>query len=215
MKVGTDGVLLGAWATVAPHAARILDIGTGTGVIALMLAQRVLRARITGIDIGDVAEARANADASPWADRVEMIRCPVQEFRPAERFDLIVSNPPYFVDSLRSPDAGRALARHASELPFAALHDAAVRLLASGGRFCLVLPVAETALFDAVCRGLWPVRRTEVRSTPRRGVRRVLTEYAAVPAPAPRPDTLTIGTGAHEEFTEEYRALTRDFYLKF
>ncbi len=107
MKVGTDGVLLGAWATVAPHAARILDIGTGTGVIALMLAQRAPRARITGIDIGDVAEARANADASPWADRVEMIRCPVQEFRPAERFDLIVSNPPYFVDSLRSPDAGR------------------------------------------------------------------------------------------------------------
>lgn len=78
-----------------------------------------------------------------------------------------------------------------------------------------MLPVAETALFDAVCRRLWPVRRTEVRSTPRRGVRRVLTEYAAVPAPAPRPDTLTIGTGAHEEFTEEYRALTRDFYLKF
>ena len=122
---------------------------------------------------------------------------------------------PVGVKTKTSPDAGRALARHASELPFAALHDAAVRLLAPGGRFCLVLPVAETALFDAVCRRLWPVRGTEVRSTPRRGVRRVLTEYAAVPAPEPRPDTLTIGTGAHEEFTEEYRALTRDFYLKF
>lgn len=285
MKVGTDGVLLGAWVRVSSSVCRILDIGTGTGVIALMLAQRTQErsgVRITALDIGEVAEARANADASPWGARVETVQCPVQRFEPAERYDLIVSNPPFFVDSLASPDAGRSRARHASELPFDELHDAVVRLLAPGGRFALVLPPPEAGLFLAECRSLRMVRCTEVRSTPRRGVRRVLMEfahgwgggtideregpertsgeasersvqhrtahgfgfgYAAVcgrdgavrgtgggaaccgekgsafgaggSAADCERDELTIGTGAHEEYTEEYRALTRDFYLKF
>ena len=127
MKVGTDGVLLGAWVRVSSSVGRILDIGTGTGVIALMLAQRTQErsgVRITALDIGEVAEARANADASPWGARVETVQCPVQRFEPAERYDLIVSNPPFFVDSLASPDAGRSRARPASELPCAELHDA-------------------------------------------------------------------------------------------
>lgn len=118
MKVGTDGVLLGAWVRVSSSVGRILDIGTGTGVIALMLAQRTQErsgVRITALDIGEVAEARANADASPWGARVETVQCPVQRFEPAERYDLIVSNPPFFVDSLASPDAdarGRAMRRN-------------------------------------------------------------------------------------------------------
>ena len=100
MKVGTDGVLLGAWAGVRPADRRILDVGTGTGLIALMMAQRAPEARITGVDVEEVSQARENAAASPWSGRVAFVQCPVQEFAPDERFDLIVSNPPFFVDSL-------------------------------------------------------------------------------------------------------------------
>lgn len=222
MKVGTDGVLLGAWVGIDPGVRRVLDIGTGTGVIALMLAQRTQRlpgVRITGIDIGDVAEARRNAEASPWGDRLRMVQGPVQRFDASDPFDLIVSNPPFYVGSLPSPDAGRTRVRHADELPFGELHDAVLRLLAPGGRFALVLPPPEAALFLAAAPGLAVVRRTEVRSTPKRGVRRLLLECVrrtGLPAGAePECDLLTIGTGAHEEYTEEYRRLTRDFYLKF
>ena len=106
MKVGTDGVLLGAWAAVRPQDRRMLDIGTGTGLIALMLAQRAPEAHVTGVDIDDVGQARENAAASPWSGRVAFAQCPVQEFETPEPFDLIVSNPPFFVDSLTCPDRG-------------------------------------------------------------------------------------------------------------
>lgn len=226
MKVGTDGVLLGAWADAGADARRILDVGTGTGLIALMLAQRTAAlpgVRITGVDVDDVSQARENAAASPWAARVEFVQCPVQEYRPGERFDRIVSNPPYFVDSLTCPDAGRTTARHAVTLRYGELCDAVVRLLAPGGRFAVILPTAEAARFLAECRGrLVLCRRTDVRTTPRRETRRVLMEFRlfdAVSDPAAPPvcrrDELVVGTGAHECYTEEYRALTRDFYLKF
>lgn len=278
MKVGTDGVLVGAWASLSPDDHRILDIGTGTGLIALMLAQRTetransgprepasgpdrpgaesgaesggksesgtpsenaqssgasageispsacadppcdtSRVRITGIDIGDVTEARENAAASPWGHRVELLQCPVQEFRPDVRYDLIVSNPPFFVDALTCPDAGRTTARHTVELPFEALRDSVCRLLAEEGRFAAILPVEEGRLFERICRGrLFVSRRTEVRTTPRRAPKRVLLEFVRqAPAEEVRTGQLTIGTGAHETYTPEYRTLTRDFYLKF
>lgn len=237
MKVGTDGVLLGAWASVRPTDRRILDIGTGTGLIALMLAQRTTEAAITGIDVASVAEARRNADASPWGGRLHFEELPVQRFEAAP-FDLIVSNPPFFVESLTCPDAGRTLARHAVGLPFDELRDAVLRLLTADGRFALVLPVPEAERFLALCAGrLRPVRRTEVRTAPRRAPKRVLLELVrtdggsaerdaadaatprgTVPAPsdaAVERCTLTIGTGEHETYTEEYRTLTGDFYLKF
>lgn len=179
-------------------------------------------AAVTGIDIDDVGEARANGDASPWGDRLSFVRCPVQEFsdRP---FDLIVSNPPFFVDSLTCPDAGRTTVRHAVHLPFEELRDAVVRLLAADGHFAVILPTTEADRFVHLCRGyLQPVRRTDVRTTPRRPVKRALLEFvpagvhASDPASgAPLRDELTIDTGKHECYTPEYRALTRDFYLKF
>ncbi len=218
MKVGTDGVLLGAWASVPPDAGRILDIGTGTGLIALMMAQRAPEARITGVDIEPVAEARANADASPWGARLSFVQCPVQEFAAGEPFDRILSNPPFFVDSLTSPDAGRTMARHAVALPFGELCDAVVRLLAPGGRFAVVLPLCESMRFLSLCRGrLRLVRRTEVRTAPRRMPKRVLLEFVHADGLPELPDCseLVIGTGEHECYTPEYRALTRDFYLKF
>lgn len=224
MKVGTDGVLLGAWAAVRPKDRRILDIGTGTGLIALMLAQRTVGAQVVGIDLIDLAEARSNAADSPWGDRIRFEQVAVQAYRPAEPFDLIVSNPPYFVDSLTCPDDGRTTARHAVTLSYEELCAAVVRLLAPDGHFAVVLPMSEAARWTTLCRGrLRIVRRTEVRTTPRRAPKRVLLECVHASAAAcaeegPQEvhcDELVIGTGEHEQYTPEYRALTRDFYLKF
>ncbi len=218
MKVGTDGVLLGAWASTEGAPRRILDIGTGTGLIAVMMAQRVEHAMVTGIDIDDVTEACVNGAASPWSERVEFVQCAVQEFRPEEKFDLILSNPPFFVDSLTSPDSGRTQVRHAITLTFGELCDAVVRLLAHDGRFALVLPAVEAERFASMARGrLAMVRRCDVRTTPRRAPKRCLMEFMhldAATAPCGS-ELLTIGTGEHECYTEEYRALTQDFYLKF
>ena len=160
MKVGTDGVLLGAWAGVRPSDRRILDVGTGTGLIALMMAQRAPEARITGVDVEEVSQARENAAASPWGGRVVFEQCPVQEFAPDEHFDLIVSNPPFFVDSLTCPDEGRTTARHAVRLPFDQLRDAVVRLLAAEGRFAVILPTDEARRFTDVCRGFLALTRS-------------------------------------------------------
>ncbi|WP_290540840.1 methyltransferase [Alistipes sp.] len=218
MKVGTDGVLLGAWATVRPQERRLLDIGTGTGLIALMLAQRAPEARVTGVDIDDVGQARENADASPWGGRVTFAQCPVQEFVSPDPFDLIVSNPPFFVDSLTCPDRGRTAARHAVHLPFGDLRDAVLRLLAPEGRFAVILPTAEAERFRALCAGrLALVRRTDVCTTPRHPAKRALMEFvrADLAAAASEVSQLIVGTGEHECYTPEYRALTRDFYLKF
>ena len=169
MKVGTDGVLLGAWAAVRPQDRRMLDIGTGTGLIALMLAQRAPEAHVTGVDIDDVGQARENAAASPWSGRVAFAQCPVQEFETPEPFDLIVSNPPFFVDSLTCPDRGRTRASRP----------------------------AKRALMEFV-RADRPADRS-----------------ADCSAAAPEVSELVVGTGEHECYTPEYRALTRDFYLKF
>lgn len=224
MKVGTDGVLLGAWVGVRPTDRRILDIGTGTGLIAVMLAQRCPQAEITGIDIDDLSDARENGAASPWGDRLHFVGQAIQEFRPAERYDLIVSNPPFYVDSLTCPDPGRTTARHTVSLSYEELLDAVVRLLSPGGRFAVVLPTPEAERFRRLALQHLLLRRlTWVRTTPRRAPRRVLMEFSPAGDTAAACDTdtdlrideLTIGTGAHEDYTPEYRALTRDFYLKF
>lgn len=219
MKVGTDGVLLGAWVSLRPTDRLMLDVGTGTGLIALMLAQRAPAAQIMGIDIADTSQARENADASPWGDRLTFATCPVQRFESPEPYDLIVSNPPFFDDSLLCPDAGRTAARHGVSLPFGELCDAVVRLLSPDGRFGVVLPKSEVRRFLLAAGGrLTVTRRTEVRTTPRHAAKRTLLELmptAAAGAVATVCDELTVGTGVHKYYTPEYQALTRDFYLKF
>ncbi len=220
MKVGTDGVLLGAWAAVRPADRRVLDIGTGTGVIALMMAQRAPEAHVSGIDVIDVAEARENAEASPWGPRLTFEQCAVQSFEAPAPFDLILSNPPFFTESLTCPDDGRTIARHAVTLSHEALCTAVLRLLAPNGHFAVILPVSEAERWFAICNGrLRLLRRTDVRTTPHRASKRLLLEFEPATASAePTPpvcDELVIGTGEHERYTPEYRALTGDFYLKF
>ena len=218
MKVGTDGTLLGAWAEVPSQAQRILDIGTGSGLIAIMIAQRHPFAQITAIDIDNdcILQARENIDACPWNSRIYLHHTSLQDFHPEKKFDIIISNPPYFVDSLLSPDDKRSTARHTSTLSFEELTEGVVRLLASEGKFSLILPPAESRLFLSAARGkLYLTRQTELWSTPQSGVRRILMELQASP-PEILPNTERLYIEDEEKnFSEEYRALTKDFYLKF
>lgn len=154
MKVGTDGVLLGAWVALGAADRLLLDVGTGTGVIALMLAQRSPAAGVTALDIDAACaeQARANADRSPWGGRVTTCCAPVQEYRPEEPFDLVVSNPPYYDRSLLPPDAGRTTARHTVALTHGELIAAACRLLAPEGRLAVILPAVEAQRFREQAR---------------------------------------------------------------
>lgn len=215
MKVGTDGVLLGAWAPECIAGGRILDIGTGTGVMAIMAAQRNPSARIVGVEIDEMSalQARENAEASPWADRVEIVNADIRSYEAAAPFDLVISNPPYFVDSLKSPDSGRTTARHTVSLDFGELMSAVERLLAPDGRFAVIVPAeAASRVVASGCLALR--RRCDVRSKPSAGPIRTMMEFAAGYCGAPEFSELTIGDGKGG-YTAEYVALTRDFYLKF
>ena len=215
MKVGTDGVLLGAWCPVE-GAQRVLDVGSGCGVIALMVAQRNHEAHIDGIDIdpGAIEEASLNFAASPWADRLTAMQIDFNDMACHERYDLIVSNPPYFTNSLLPPDAARTLARHTGSLSYRQLIEGAAQRLSDDGMLALVSPAdAENAIIEAATFASLPVR-TITRVIPVEGaaVKRILWLLSRLDIPY-HEDTLTI---AHHNgtFTSEYVALTGDFYLK-
>ena len=215
MKVGTDGVLLGAWAD-CNGAKHILDIGTGTGVIALMLAQRNTEAQIHAVEIDETASkrARSNFDLSPWSERLEVECCAVQEFNYTEKFDLIISNPPYFVDSLLPPDAKRSTARHTHDLSFEELDKAVCRLLDDDGRFALILPTTEFEKYLTITQ-LYIVRRCNVYPTTGSDVKRVMAEFAKQPTAEIALENIIIEQERRGDYTAEYRTLTKDFYLKF
>ena len=215
MKVGTDGVLLGAWAD-CEGAKRILDIGTGTGVIALQMAQRNPEAQIRAVEIDEAAakRARANFDLSPWAERRTVEQTAVQEFEPTEKFDLIVSNPPYFIDSLLPPDAKRSTARHTHDLTFEELDSAVARLLSESGKFALILPIAEFEKYLALTQ-LHLVRRCDVCPIEGGAVKRIMGEFAKQPTTEIKHETIAIERGKRGDYTDDYRALTKEFYLKF
>lgn len=219
MKVGTDGTLIGAWASMPYTECRILDIGTGTGLIAIMAAQRAPKAQIIGIDIDRdcIEQARENVAASPWSERISIIHSSLQEFSSSVDLDIIISNPPYFVDSLLSPDKKRATARHTTSLSFSDLFDGVERLLAQDGIFALILPPAEAERFLSVARGrLFLKRRCDVWSTPESGIKRVMMELQKQPSEElPTIEKLIIEDSGPMGYSAEYRELTRDFYLKF
>ena len=215
MKVGTDGVLLGAWAD-CEGAKNILDIGTGTGVIALQMAQRNPEAQIRAVEIDEAAakRARANFDLSPWAERLTVEQTAVQEFGPIEKFDLIVSNPPYFVDSLLPPDAKRSTARHTHDLTFEELDKAVARLLADSGKFALILRITEFEKYLSLTQ-LRLVRRCNVYPVEGGAVKRVMAEFAKQPTTETTLENIAIERGKRGDYTDDYRTLTKEFYLKF
>ena len=208
MKVGTDGVLLGAWAC---GGARILDVGTGTGIIALMMAQRYPDAHVLGIDIdeGAVRQATANVLASPFSTCIRLEQTKLQDMDEsfADCFDAIVSNPPFFIDSLQAPDHQRNVARHTETLSYADLMATASRLLNDDGELSVIVPFDYRRRMDdeAIFQGYFPSRVCAVKTTPTKPVRRYLLAYKKQPCPCEQTE-LIIGD-------EQYTLLTGDFYL--
>lgn len=215
MKVGTDGVLLGAWCS-SQSARRIADVGTGTGLISLMCAQRNATAKIDAIEIDSSAAkcARENVARSAWNDRIEVIESAIQQFSTEERYDLIVSNPPYFSETLQSPDPSRATARHNCSLPHRDLIDAAKRLLTPDGRLSIILPADESRRFamQAVVAGLHLRRRCDIATKKGAAPKRTMSEWSLATGEASIEKlTLSAEDGSR---SEEYSRLTEDFYLK-
>lgn len=223
MKIGTDGILLGAWAqAVQPE--RILDIGTGTGLIALMLAQRFPHAIVDAVEIEPNAaeQAARNFSRSPWPERLHLHHLSIQSFASSRLhenvFSLIVSNPPWFVDSLKSSESRRNLARHTDSLSHDELLNSVRLLLRNSGRFGVVLPFADSAsfIFSAHKRHLSCRRQCHVRSKPGLSPHRILLEFETAQAESSViRQELIIENEQHHDYTETFRELTREFYLRF
>ena len=217
MKVNTDGVLLGAAVTLEPAPLSVLDIGSGTGTIALMLAQRLEgRCRIDAVEIDapSAAEATENFAASPWAGSLSLHHCALQEYMPECEYDLIVTNPPYYDASLKNPDDRKAAARHSDSLSFDEIALFAQEHLGSAGRLAMVLPSdsLNALLRTARSRSLYPYRLLSVRTTARKAPRRVIAEFSRS-----RCETMQEVLCIMEEgrYTDRYIALLKDFYLNF
>lgn len=216
MKVGTDGILLGAWAELdSPKS--ILDIGAGSGLIALMLAQRFPPATITAIEIAEESakQARHNFAASLWSNRMELVHGDVCDFQAAQAFDLIVANPPYFEHSLRPQSTGRRTARHTDTLSHAELVSVVDRLLAADGQFAVVLPTESRPSFNQLCEqhGLHCVRQCDIRPTPHAAAKRVLLQFGRNSIDGCDSEALVVELSRHE-YSPAFKKLTRDFYLK-
>ena len=217
MKVGTDGTLLGAWAQASAGLCRVLDVGTGTGLIALMMAQRYPEARAIAIDIDEKAvfQAQENVSASPFADRIKVIEADVQTFEDSEKFDSIVCNPPFFEDSLVCPDPQRTEARHTVSLGYRQLMASAFRLLKDNGRFSVIIPADCRSRLEseAHLRGFFISRLCSVQTTPVKAPKRYMIEFAKHPV-----NEINITNGILEQSpqirSDWYRELTQEFYIK-
>lgn len=223
MKVGTDGVLLGAWAS---GGSRILDIGVGTGLVSLMMAQRFPEATLVGIDMDKEAceQAMENVAASPFADRVVVENSRLQDFmlrpmlggesEPVRLFDSIVSNPPFFVNSLKNPDARRSMARHADTLTFRELFQGVRRLLVDDGVFSAIVPseVLDGFVAEGCIAGFYLVRRCAVKTVARKAPKRYLLSFARSRRENFEDMTVVMMEGDGER-SEWYARITDDFYL--
>jgi tRNA1Val (adenine37-N6)-methyltransferase len=215
-KVGTDGVLLGAWVNLQ-HAQRILDIGSGTGVIALMFAQRTSgSAYIDAVEIekADATQAAENIKRSPWPEKIKMYHSAIQDFSPSGKYDLIVSNPPYFINSWLPPGKKRSQARHAHQLTYDELLEFSARHLDAEGRLAVILPAQEGLLFIAQSAryGLFCIRQWAFRSRSHKAIERYLLEFS--PKVGPKEEGKINLYSESDEWSEEYVKLTREFYLK-
>ena len=212
MKVGTDGCLLGAWAVMPPAercSPHILDVGTGTGLIALMMAQRYPEARVTAVEIDAEAagQAQENVQQSPFASRIEVVQADYKDMQGV--FSSIVSNPPYFINALDCPDPQRSLARHNNSLTYDTLMQHAAQLLAAEGEVSVIVPFDNKANMEhaAALAGLVPSRTCLVKTTERKAPRRCLMAFRKAVNCDVEYTELVIGSS-------EFRALMHDFYLK-
>jgi tRNA1Val (adenine37-N6)-methyltransferase len=218
MKIGTDSVLLGSWTPLINNPYNILDIGTGTGVLALILAQRSTAEQIDAIEIDDEAfeQATDNFEASPWNDRLFCFHAGLDEFmdEPEDEYDLIISNPPFYTENYKPENTQRDLARFEDALPFEDLVEAADLLLSENGIFSIIIPFKEEERFLALAKDfeLYPLKITRVKGTPKTETKRSLLAFTRILQTA-LIDELIIETARHQ-FTPEYIELTKEFYLK-
>jgi len=219
MKIGTDGVLLGAWAPIEHNPYNVLDIGTGTGIISLMIAQRSHAEQIDAFDIDEDAYEQAvdNFENSSWNDRLFCFHAALDEFmeETSDQYDLIVSNPPFYTEDYSSGNEQRDLARFADALPFEDLAEAGGFLLSQNGIFAVILPYKEEERFIALVRDfdLFPVKITRVKGTPTSEIKRSLLAFSKHHVENFPIDELVIEISRHN-YTPEYINLTKDFYLK-
>lgn len=213
MKVGTDGVLLGAWAHGGAH---ILDIGTGTGIIALMMAQRFTAATIDAIELDPDAASQAaqNVAHSPFAARINVVHTSLQHFQPDTHYNIIVTNPPFFSHSLKSPDNSRRLARQTDSLPFSAIFTFAAQYLIADGELSAIIPTDYLEEFsqEAFMRGMFLSRQYTVKTVERKPAKRCLVAFSPT-RPAVFDKREVVLTGNDGQRTAWYSALTKAFYL--
>ncbi len=216
MKVGTDGVLLGAWVDLT-NKKKLLDVGTGTGLVALMMAQRLGDVDITAIEIDEDAAIQANENVqdTPWKDRVGVKHCNFLSYSTIQKFDGIVSNPPYFANDLISPDKQRTLARHNNHMSYAELINKVASLLSNDGSFSVILPFNQKEDFMFLCQESRLNVKRIVNIQTKVGVpfKRVLLEFVFNKIEDIEEKELLVEIERHR-YSTEYINLTKDFYLK-
>lgn len=216
MKVGTDGVLLGAWANnpaqigIPSSGTHILDIGTGTGLIAIMMAQRYANAHVTAIEIDNDAakQAAINVQSSPFAERITVKHTALQDFNTPDSFDTIVCNPPFFISSLTCPNNQRTISRHTCTLTYDELMNCAYRLLTAEGELSIIIPNDSTAKMNeaATIAGFFAKRICAVKTTERKPAKRFLLSFSKEPQPSIETSNIIIGS-------EKHKLMTKDFFL--
>ena len=218
MKIGTDAVLLGAWCPIENNPKTILDIGAGTGILSLMLAQRTGASQIDAIEIEENAfeECVANFETSPWSDRLFCFHAGLDEFieEPEEEYDLIISNPPFYTEDYKPENKQRDLARFEDALPFEELVEAADLLLSEKGIFAVIVPYKEQENFITICNDfdLFPFKITNINGTSTSETKRSLMAFSRITTELQLGE-LVIETSRHN-YTSDYIELTKDFYLK-
>lgn len=219
MKIGTDGVLLGAWCPIDNNPFSVLDIGAGTGILSLMLAQRSNAEQIDSLEIDEEAYEQCveNFENSPWSDRLFCFHAGLDEFveEPEDEYDIIISNPPFYSENYKTDDSQRDLARFQDALPFEDLIEAADLLLSENGIFAVIIPFKEEERFIDLCAEveLFPVKVTRVKGSHTTPIVRSLLAFKRYELSVLTADELVIEISRHE-YTDDYINLTKDFYLK-
>ena len=219
MKIGTDAVLLGAWCPINNNPFSILDIGAGTGILSLMLAQRSNAQQIDAVEIDENAYEQCveNFEASHWGDRLFCYHASLNDFinEPEDQYDIIISNPPFYSEDYKTDNSQRDLARFQDALPFEALVKATTLLLSENGIFAVIIPFKEENRLLNLCAQaeLFPIKMTRVKGTPTGPIIRSLIAFKRYELPVLSANELAIESSRHV-YTEAYTKLTRDFYLK-
>jgi tRNA1Val (adenine37-N6)-methyltransferase len=219
MKIGADSVLLGAWCPIDNNPFSVLDIGAGTGILSLMLAQRSNASQIDAIEIDEDAYEQCveNFESSPWGDRLFCFHAGLDEFveEPEDQYDIIISNPPYYSEDFKTGNEQRDLARFQDAMPFEDLVEAAHLLLSENGIFAVIIPFKEEEKFINLCGNfeLFPIKVTRVKGTPTTPIKRSLLAFKRYELSVLTADELIIETARHQ-YTDDYIDLTKDFYQK-